>query len=104
MPGEPDIARRLDGMKALKARYGCEVVASPVYVEPGSPWIAFPDMYGEHAVPHMGFDAFWEQWQEPLDHWNPDLTYNLPDLQRVTERVLGELSADSLKDFDDSAA
>jgi len=83
--GDEQIVERVLYMRHLSETYGCKVSAMPVLAEPGSPWVAFPELFGELTIP-LTFRDFWEEWQKPLDRWSEKLCH-LPGVNRIVERI-----------------
>jgi hypothetical protein len=79
------IVERVRYMRHLTETYGCKVSAMPVLAEPGSPWVSFPELYGEPAIP-LTFRDFWEEWQKPLDSWSERLCH-LPGVNGIVARI-----------------
>jgi hypothetical protein len=103
--GDERIAERVLYMRHLAKTYGCKVSAMPVLAEPGSPWVSFPELFGEPAIP-LTFRDFWEEWQKPLDRWSEKLCH-LPGVNRIVERIdeltqNASLASASLSRQDDS--
>jgi hypothetical protein len=64
---------RVARIRRLRSRTGVEVSVLPIFLEPGSPWVAFHGECGGPAVT-FGFDDFRREWRQPLDRWNDRLT------------------------------
>lgn len=83
-------------MVRLKEQYHCAVSAIPIYAEPGSPWVAFPEVFGLRQF-SLTFEEFCEQWEKPLAGWNDDLT-GMPSVQRVMDEIERRLRIDKLSE------
>lgn len=77
-------------MKKLKSKYGCKVSAMPIYAEPGSPWVSFPEVFGTHIF-QLSFTDFHNEWCKPLNPWNDGLSGvdNTGEIVMLLEGALG---------------
>jgi hypothetical protein len=70
---EEGLEHKIGVMVRLKRELGCRVSAMPIYAEPGSPWVSFPELFDNHTFP-LGFDDFLEEWRKPLGPWSETLS------------------------------
>jgi hypothetical protein len=82
---EAAIVERAGYMRYLARAYGCRASAMPILAEPGSPWVAFPELFGEPSIP-LSFADFWDEWRKPLDRWSEKLCH-LPGVNRIVARL-----------------
>jgi hypothetical protein len=80
------LERNVETMNSLSRELGVPVFTYPMVAEPGSPWVSFPELFGEHAM-RLGFEDFWELWSRPLDRWEERLVYGMEDVNEVFARV-----------------
>ncbi len=85
------LEERLAKVRGLRRRTGVEVSVLPIFIEPGSPWVAFPGVCGDRTMAFT-FDDFLREWRQPLDGWNDRLT-GISGTGRIMSRFEAELAA-----------
>ena len=90
-----DIVARSAYMRALRERFRCEVSVLPIYAEPGSSWVAFPQEFGIEGR-DLTFSAFRDHWARPADSWNDILT-GVDATGRIMEQLDGLVELDHIR-------
>jgi hypothetical protein len=65
----------------------------PIYSEPGSSWVAFPDAFSVPGAA-LTFQDFLAEWAKPADEWNDVLT-GVCGTGQVMQRLAASLRLDN---------
>ncbi len=87
---------KLGIMLKLKQELNCRVSAIPIYAEPGSPWVTFPELFKNHTFP-FSFDDFMTEWRKPLNPWNERLS-GMKSVNAVVEQIDQAMAIDKLNE------
>ncbi len=79
------IDRRMRYLQSMEDRYGCETSLLPIYAEPGSPWVSFPQQFGIRGF-SLDFNDFLGEWQKSCGTWNDRLT-GVEAIRHVMNRI-----------------
>jgi hypothetical protein len=86
---DENLFKRIETICRLRSRTGVELTVLPIFAEPASPWVLFPEVFGKRKF-SFDFRGFLQEWQRPLSGWNDHLT-GIRGTARIMERFQGAL-------------